>query len=270
MVKSLARCFSLQFNRVQFTPDLMPADITGTTVITSSPTGERSFTFEPGPIFTNLLLADEINRAGPKTQSALLQAMQEREVTLFGKHYQLSSPFLVFATQNPIELAGTYPLPEAQLDRFLFKVHIPSPTEEELAMIAHKTTGSESADVSAVMDAEEIHSFRRLIRQVPVAEPVLKAITRGVMATRPEDTSSPPITRKFVRYGVSPRGLQSLLLAAKVRACLEGRFHVSLDDIKPYWLPALRHRIILDVRAGMEGITPDDVLQEILLTLSDR
>jgi len=268
MVKSLAQCLSLQFNRIQFTPDLMPADITGTTVITASPAGERSFVFEPGPLFTNILLADEINRAGPKTQSALLQAMQEREVSLFGRHYPLNKPFLVFATQNPIELAGTYPLPEAQLDRFLFKVHISSPNEEELAAIARKTTGSETPVAVPVMNEEEISAYRDLIRGIPVAEPVLRAVTRGIMATRPEHPSSPPIVRRFVRYGASPRGLQALILAAKVRACLQGRFNVSLEDVKPYWLPALRHRLILDVSAGMEEITPDSILQEIRSVLS--
>jgi MoxR-like ATPase len=268
MIRSLARGLSLKFNRIQFTPDLMPADITGTTVITASPGGERSFTFEPGPLFTNLLLADEINRAGPKTQSALLQAMQEREVSLFGRHYPLSEPFLVFATQNPVELAGTYPLPEAQLDRFLFKVLVSIPGEEDLLDIARMTTGTGEQKVSPVLGEEEILSFRRLIRQIPVADSLLRAITRGILATRPDHPSSPSITRRFVRYGSSPRGLQALLLAAKVRACLDGRFNVSLDDVRPYWLPALRHRLILDVSAGMEGITADTILQEVSSILS--
>jgi len=268
MIRSLAKALSLKFNRIQFTPDLMPADITGTTVITTSGSGERSFTFEPGPLFTNLLLADEINRAGPKTQSALLQAMQEREVSLFGRHYPLSEPFLVFATQNPVELAGTYPLPEAQLDRFLFKVLVSTPGEEELHDIARMTTGTREPEVAPVLGEDEILSFRRLIRQIPVADSLLRAITRGILATRPDYPSSPSITRRFVRYGASPRGLQALLLAAKVRACLDGRFNVSLDDIQPYWLPALRHRIILDVSAGMEGITADTILREIAPSLS--
>jgi MoxR-like ATPase len=263
MVKSLSQSLDLEFNRIQFTPDLMPADITGTTVISADPAGRKAFTFEPGPLFTNLLLADEINRAGPKTQSALLQAMQEREVSLFGRHYPLEEPFLVFATQNPIELAGTYPLPEAQLDRFFFKVLIPSPTEEDLREIARRTTGSEIPGVTPVLGEKEIHSFRKLIRRIPVAEPILRDITAAVLATRPDNPSSPSVTRRFVRYGVSPRGLQSLLLAAKVRACLEGRFHVSVEDVRPFWLPALRHRLILDVSAGMEGITADSILEEI-------
>jgi MoxR-like ATPase len=262
MVKSLAQSLSVRFNRIQFTPDLMPADITGTTVLTSGAGGERAFTFEPGPIFTNLLLADEINRAGPKTQSALLQAMQEREVTLFGHHYPLNDPFLVFATQNPIELAGTYPLPEAQLDRFFFKVVIAPPGEEDLIAIAELTTGAAPAAVQPVLDEAEIGGFRRIVRQIPVAEPVLRGVTRAVLALRPDHPAATPLARRFVRHGPSPRGLQALLLAAKVRACLEGRFHVSVDDVRPYWQPALRHRLILDATAGLEGVTADRVLEE--------
>jgi MoxR-like ATPase len=268
MIKSLARVLSLAFNRIQFTPDLMPADITGTTVISTTAAGERSFTFEAGPLFTNLLLSDEINRAGPKTQSALLQAMQEREVTLFGKHYPLPVPFLVFATQNPIELAGTYPLPEAQLDRFLLKVNVPSPDEQDMYAIADLTTGADLPDVAPVLSEKEIISFRNLVRRIPVAEPVLRAVTAGVMSTRPDTPSASKATRRFVRYGVSPRGLQSLLLAAKVRACLDGRFNVSLDDVTPYWLPALRHRIILDVGASMEGVTAESILEELRPSLT--
>lgn len=268
MIKSLARVLSLGFNRIQFTPDLMPADITGTTVISTTATGERSFTFEAGPLFTNLLLADEINRAGPKTQSALLQAMQEREVTLFGKHYPLPVPFLVFATQNPIELAGTYPLPEAQLDRFLFKVIVPSPDEKDMFAIADLTTGSALPELDTVLSGDEIIAFRNLVRRIPVAEPVLKSITAAVMATRPDTAAASKATRRFVRYGVSPRGLQSLLLAAKVQACLDGRFNVSLEDFTPYWLPALRHRIILDVAASMEGVTTESILEELRPSLT--
>ncbi len=268
MVKSLARALSLGFNRIQFTPDLMPADITGTTVIVGSSEGERSFSFEPGPLFTNILLADEINRAGPKTQSSLLQAMQEREVSFFGRHYPLSDPFLVFATQNPIEMAGTYPLPEAQLDRFLFKIVVPSPGEDDLVEIAMRTTGAGKTSVSPVLSEEELREYRGLVRSIPVAEPVLRTITRAVLATRRENPSSPQVTRKFVRYGVSPRGLQALLLAAKVRACLAGRFNVSVEDVRPYWVPALRHRLILDVSAGIEGVTTDSILEEIASTLS--
>jgi MoxR-like ATPase len=262
MVKSLARCLSLQFNRIQFTPDLMPADITGTTILSTAAAGERSFTFEPGPVFTNLLLADEINRAGPKTQSALLQAMQEREVSLFGRHYPLPEPFLVFATQNPVELAGTYPLPEAQLDRFLFKVVVPQPGEEELIAIADRTIGAAAALPETVLGEAEILEFRRLVRRTPIAAPVLRGVTRAVLATRPDHPGSPAIVQRHVRHGVSPRGLQALLLAAKVRACLEGRFNVSVEDVRPYWLPALRHRVILDAGAGLDGVTTDAVLRE--------
>jgi len=262
MVKSLAHSLSVQFNRIQFTPDLMPADITGTTILSTAATGERSFSFEPGPIFTNQLLADEINRAGPKTQSALLQGMQEREVSLFGRHYPLPEPFLVFATQNPVELAGTYPLPEAQLDRFLFKIVVPQPGEEELMAIAERTTGAEDALSQVVLGAGEIGRFRALVRRIPVATPVLRGVTRAVLATRPDHPGSPPIVRRLVRHGVSPRGLQALLLAAKVRACLEGRFNVSIDDVRPFWLPTLRHRVILDPGAGLEGVGADAILEE--------
>jgi MoxR-like ATPase len=263
MIKTLAHALSLEFNRIQFTPDLMPADITGTTVITQDSSGGRSFAFEPGPLFTNLLLADEINRAGPKTQSALLQAMQEREVSLFGKHYPLDDPFLVFATQNPIELAGTYPLPEAQLDRFLFKVNVSSPDEEELMAIASRTTGVDTPTVDAVLGKDELRRFRRLVRRIPVADPVLKGLARAVSSLKPDNPEGTALTRRYMRHGVSPRGLQALLMAAKVRACLEGRFHVSVEDVRPFWLPALRHRIILDVSAGMDGISTDQILREV-------
>ncbi len=262
MVKALARGLGLGFNRIQFTPDLMPADITGTTVLAVAPGGERSFSFEPGPIFTNLLLADEINRAGPKTQSALLQAMQEREVTLFGRHYPLPEPFLVCATQNPVELAGTYPLPEAQLDRFLFKVVVQPPGEEDLLAIVQRTTGVEAEPAATVLPEGSLGAFRRLVRQVPVARPVLTGVTRAVLATRPDDPHSPPLVRRFVRHGVSPRGLQALVLAAKVRACLEGRFAVSIEDVRPFWAAALRHRLILDAGAALEGVGPDAILAE--------
>ena len=268
MVKTLARSLSLKFNRIQFTPDLMPADITGTTILSSSAAGERSFAFEPGPIFTNLLLADEINRAGPKTQSALLQGMQEHEVSLFGRHYPLPEPFLVFATQNPVELAGTYPLPEAQLDRFLFKVVVSPPGEAELMEIAERTTGDDPAPTQTVLEEREIAEFRRLVRRIPVAAPVLRGMTRAVLATRPDDPQSPPLVRRFVRHGVSPRGLQALVLAAKVRACLEGRFNVSIEDVRPYWLCALRHRLILDPGAGLEGVTADAILLDVAARLA--
>jgi MoxR-like ATPase len=263
MVKSLAAGISLGFNRLQFTPDLMPADITGTTILATAADGARSFTFEPGPVFTNILLADEVNRAGPKTQSALLQAMQEHEVSLFGRHYPLPRPFLIFATQNPIELAGTYPLPEAQLDRFLFKVLVPAPTEEELIGIAERTIGTEQPGATVALTEPEVLAFQRLVRRIPVATPVLRGVTRGVLATRPEHPGAPAAVRRHVRHGVSPRGLQSLLLAAKVRACLDGRFNVSIEDVRPYWLPALRHRVILDPGAALEGVTADAVLAEL-------
>ena len=263
LIKTLARSVSARFNRIQFTPDLMPADITGTTVISTGAGGERVFSFEPGPLFTNLLLADEINRASPKTQSALLQAMQEHEVSFFGKHYPLEDPFQVFATMNPIELAGTYPLPEAQLDRFFFKVIMPAPGEADLVAIAAQTTGVETPAVEPVLGKEELRFFRHFIRELPVAAPVLQALARAVHATRPDDPRSASVTRQYVRHGVSPRGLQSLVLAAKVRSCLDGRFNVSLEDARPYWVPTLRHRLILDVNAGLDGVTTDRLLGEI-------
>ena len=262
MVKTLARTLSLDFNRIQFTPDLMPADITGTTVINTDDRGERSFAFEPGPLFTNLLLADEINRAGPKTQSALLQAMQEREVSIFGRHYPLDPPFLVFATQNPIELAGTYPLPEAQLDRFLFKVVVGSPAENELLEIASRTTGSELPVAESVMDGDEVIALRDLVKQVPVADPVMRQCARAVLALRPEDPAALPLTKRYVRYGPSPRALQALLLSGKVKACLDGRFHVGVEDFEPFWSAVLSHRVILDVNAGIEGVTVENLLEE--------
>jgi MoxR-like ATPase len=268
MVKSLARGLSLQFNRIQFTPDLMPADITGTTVLATAAGGERSFSFEPGPVFTNLLLADEVNRAGPKTQSALLQAMQEREVSLFGRHYPLALPFLVFATQNPVELAGTYPLPEAQLDRFLFKIVVPQPDEGELMAIAERTTGGGLPEPQAILAEGEIAAFQRLVRRIPVAAPVLRGIARAVLATRPDDPSAPPLVRRYVRHGVSPRGLQALVGAAKVRAALEGRFNVSIEDARAFWLPALRHRLILDAGAALDGVGADRVLTEAVARLA--
>lgn len=263
LIRSLARAIDADFNRIQFTPDLMPADITGTAVITTSADGDRGFVFERGPLFTNLLLADEINRASPKTQSALLQAMQERQVSFFGRHYPLEDPFMVFATQNPIELAGTYPLPEAQLDRFFFKVLMPAPNEKDLMAIAAQTTGAAVPEVERVLGKEEFRSYRRFIRQIPIAAPVLETLTRAVHATRPGDPRSEAVTRRYVRYGVSPRGLQALVLAAKVRACLEGRFNVSLEDVRPFWLPALRHRLILEVGAGLDGVTADGILTQI-------
>jgi MoxR-like ATPase len=268
MVKTLARGLSLDFNRIQFTPDLMPADITGTTVISSGPSGKREYAFEPGPLFTNLLLGDEINRAGPKTQSALLQAMQEREVSIFGRHYLLDDPFIVFATQNPIELAGTYPLPEAQLDRFLFKVLVPQPAEEDLSRIAQATIGAPRDSAVPVISKEELRSLRGLIRQIPVAGEVANAAARALMRTRPENPESPQLVRRYVRYGVSPRALQSLLLAAKARAFQEGRFHVSLEDIRLHWYPVLRHRLLLDVGASIDNVGADAILEESLGALA--
>jgi MoxR-like ATPase len=268
MVKTLARGLSLDFNRIQFTPDLMPADITGTTVISTDPSGRREYSFEPGPLFTNLLLADEINRAGPKTQSALLQAMQERVVSIFGRHYPLGDPFIVFATQNPIELAGTYPLPEAQLDRFLFKVIVPQPGEQDLSRIAQATIGAPQEPGEPVLTRELLHTLRALIRQIPVADDVVQAAARAVAGTRPDNPASPPLVRRYVRYGVSPRALQSLLLAGKALAFQAGRFHVALEDIRAHWYPVLRHRLLLDVSASIDGVGVDAVLEESLAALA--
>lgn len=264
MVRTLAGSMGLDFSRIQFTPDLMPADVTGTNIIAESPEGRKEFQFQRGPVFTNVLLADEINRATPKTQSSLLEAMQERSVTVAGTTYQLQEPYIVLATQNPLEMEGTYPLPEAQLDRFLFKLKVYFPTLDEMMQILNRTTGSSSDRPQEVIDAEGIMMLRRLVREVPIAPHVQEHAVRLVLATHPDSEFATESVKKFVRYGSSPRGAQSLILAAKVRALLQGRFHASFEDVNFVARPALRHRMILNFEGQAEGIEADSIIEEML------
>jgi MoxR-like ATPase len=264
LVRSLARVLDLSFSRVQFTPDLMPADVTGTHIVTEEESGRRRFEFQPGPIFANLLLADEINRATPKTQSALLEAMQERQVTVGERTRPLPRPFFVLATQNPIELEGTYPLPEAQLDRFFYKLLVPFPGPTELAEIARRTTGAVEAELAVVAGAEELAQMAALAREVPVAEAVMEAAVNLLLATHPERPEAPEEVRRYVRWGASPRGLQSLVLAGRIRALLEGRYNLAIEDLRAVALPALRHRIFLNFEADAAGVDADQVVTAIL------
>ncbi len=270
LVRTLARALSLSFSRVQFTPDLMPADITGTQIVVETESGgsrTREFRFQPGPVFCQILLADEINRATPKTQSALLEAMQERSVTVGRETHRLPEPFLVMATQNPVEQEGTYPLPEAQLDRFLFKLNVGTPNRGELSEILNRTTSSSSAEVNPVLDAARILAHQRLVRQVAIAPSVQDYAVRLVLATHPREPGVPPMVAKYVRLGASPRAAQALVLGAKCRALLEGRPAAALDDIRRIALPALRHRLIMNFEAHAEGVTPDAVIENIGATL---
>jgi MoxR-like ATPase len=264
LVRTLASVLQLDFKRVQFTPDLMPADIVGTDVLEVTEAGGRRFRFHRGPVFTNLLLADEINRATPKTQSALLEAMQERQVSVGGRTYPLTLPFLVLATQNPIELEGTYPLPEAQLDRFLFKVHVDYPSAEELMEIMDRTTGTTLPVVDPVADSATVRAMQALARDVPVAGAVRAYAARVTVATHPRDPAAPDLVRQAVRYGASPRGAQALILGAKVTALLAGRYNVALEDVRAVAPAALRHRLILTYAAEAEGIDADAVIAEVL------
>jgi len=260
----LAECLDLQYSRVQFTPDLMPADIVGTNIIVDNPDGSRAFRFEPGPVFANVVLADEINRATPKTQSALLEAMQEQQVTVSKSVHPLPRPFFVLATQNPVEMEGTYPLPEAQLDRFFFKLLVRYPSSDELTQILDRTTGSSPQHVEKVADGPTMARVGALARDVPIASHVRDYAVRLVLATQPQSPDAPRLCQQFVRLGSSPRGAQTLVLAGKIRALLEGRFNVSFEDIREVAAPALRHRIILNFQADMEGITTDRVIEDIL------
>jgi MoxR-like ATPase len=262
LVRSLGQALKLSFARIQFTPDLMPADIVGTNIIREEK-GRREFQYQAGPLFANLVLADEINRATPKTQSALLEAMQERTVTVGTETRPLPNPFLVLATQNPIELEGTYPLPEAQLDRFFFKALVEFPSEDELLEIARRTTGSSIPTLEAVADGEAILAAQQVARVVPIAEHVLRYAGRLIIATHPDRTSVENV-RRYVRFGASPRGLQTLVLAGKVRALLEGRFNVSFDDLATVAHPALRHRIFLQFEAEADQVAADQLIDEIL------
>ncbi len=264
LIKSLSKVLNLNFSRIQFTPDLMPADILGTNIFMNGAQGGKSFQFIKGPIFANIVLADEINRATPKTQSALLEAMQEGFVTISGQRYKLEEPFLVLATQNPIEMEGTYPLPEAQLDRFFFKIKISYPRTDELLQIVERTTEFDEQELNAVIDREEIMTMRKIARKVLIPEGVKRYAINLVLATHPENNHSLDITKKCIRYGSSPRGIQSLIMAAKVMALLDHRYNVSYEDISGLALPALRHRIILNFEGQIKGLDSDKIISEIV------
>ena len=264
LVRTLAQALDLDFSRIQFTPDLMPADILGTNMIVEDPNGARSFQFQKGPIFTQICLADEINRATPKTQSAMLETMQEGTVTVAGTRHELKQPFFVLATQNPIEQEGTYPLPEAQLDRFLFKLIVGYSDREELSTIVERTTQRIHLAAEKVMDGSEIQKWQDLVRQVILADHVQDYLVRLTLATHPEGPYSVESTNKFLRWGSSPRGAQTMALASKVRALLEGRYNVSFEDVRRVFLPAMRHRVILNFEAQAEGMTSDEILHDIL------
>jgi MoxR-like ATPase len=272
MVRRLGEILSLSFSRIQFTPDLMPADITGTNMLTDDPSGRKVFEFQRGPVFANIVLADEINRATPKTQSALLESMQEQSVTVGGKVHRLENPFMVLATQNPIEMEGTYPLPEAQVDRFFFKLLLQYPNREELGRIADLTTAAPPPVLREVLDGPGILQMRQWVREVPMAEVVKDYAVRLVMSTQPQQkqgNGSGGLAQQFVMYGSSPRGLQSLILAAKARALLAGRPNVSFDDIRALSLPSLRHRLILNLEADAEGISAEKILRELVEQLAE-
>lgn len=264
LVRTLSDTLGLEFSRIQFTPDLMPSDILGTTVLIESEDGSKHFRFEQGPIFANIVLADEINRATPKTQSAMLEAMQERSVTVGNDTMSLDDPFFVMATQNPLEMDGTYPLPEAQLDRFLFKLVVRFPNLQELHTIMDRTTSGENPDMNKVVTQERLVEMKRFARDVPVARHVQDYALRLLQATHPEHPDSPDITRRYVRYGSSPRGAQAMLTASKVSALYDGRFNVSSDDVREAARGALRHRIILNFEGEAEGVLTDEIIDEIL------
>ncbi|MDG2380632.1 MAG: MoxR family ATPase [Pirellulaceae bacterium] len=270
LVRTLAQTLNLDFSRIQFTPDLMPADILGTNMVVDSPDGKRVFEFQKGPLFTQICLADEINRATPKTQSAMLETMQEGTITTSGNRYELDKPFFVMATQNPIEQEGTYPLPEAQLDRFFFKLVVGYSNREQLNAIVNRTTTGTSITPQKVMDGAEIVKWQSLIREVILAEHVQDYIVRLVLSTHPEGPFALPITNQYLRWGASPRGAQTIALAAKVRALLEGRFNVSFEDVRRVFLPAMRHRVILNFEAQAESVDTDSVLLEILEKLPEK
>jgi len=264
LVRTLAEALDLQFRRIQFTPDLMPADITGTNVIVETDGGGREWEFRPGPVFGNLILADEINRATPKTQSALLEAMQERSVTVAGTTRPLAEPFFVLATQNPLEMEGTYPLPEAQLDRFTLKLLMRMPGRDEISDIVDRTTGRTLPRADAVADGPALLAMRDLVREVPAASHVRDYASAVVLATHPAQEAAPPMVAKYVRYGASPRGAQAMILGGKVLALVDGRYNVAFDDVRRMARPALRHRLILNFEGEAEAIDPDAVIDDVL------
>jgi len=268
LIRTLAQVLELKFNRIQFTPDLMPSDITGTDIIQEdATTGRRQMVFSPGPIFANIVLADEINRTPPKTQAALLEAMQEHRVTIQGRTYTLEEPFYVFATQNPIELEGTYPLPEAQLDRFMFHIVIEHPPEDEEFDVVRTTTAIVDPKFERPVTGAELVSFQRLVRRVPVAEPVMRYALHLVRTSRPKAPNAPEMIKKYVAFGASVRAAQYLILGAKAKALTEGRYHVSFDDIKALAHPVLRHRVLTNFRAESEGVTSDALIDELIKTV---
>jgi MoxR-like ATPase len=262
LVKAFSKVTNASFKRIQFTPDLMPADVTGTNLIIKE-NGNNVFKFQPGPIFANIVLADEINRATPKTQAALLEAMQEKTVTSGDKTYSLPAPFIVLATQNPIENEGTYPLPEAQIDRFLLKLMVTFPTKDELKKIVNITVGSEKPELTSIIDGQEIMDIRRVVAQLPVADVVMDYAMSLVVATHPETKDAPEITKKYVTNGASPRAAQAIIKTARAKAFMEGRNNVSVDDIKAVAYPALRHRLVLNFEAVSEGITADEIIENL-------
>jgi MoxR-like ATPase len=265
LIRTMAQVLDLKFNRIQFTPDLMPSDITGTDIIQEdAATGRRQMTFAPGPIFANIVLADEINRTPPKTQAALLEAMQEHRVTIQGRTYQLEEPFYVFATQNPIELEGTYPLPEAQLDRFMFHIVIEHPPEDEEYNVVRTTTAILDPKFERPVSGPDLIAFQKLVRRVPVAEPVMRYALRLVRTSRPKADGAPELIKKYVAFGASVRAAQFLILGAKARALTDGRYHVSFDDIKAMAHPVLRHRVLTNFRAESEGVSSDSLIDELL------
>jgi len=267
LVRTLAGVLGLEFSRIQFTPDLMPADIIGTVVLDEGTGGARSLEFRRGPIFANIVLADEVNRATPKTQSALLEAMQEHRVTVGRTTHVIEEPYFVLATQNPLEMEGTYPLPEAQLDRFFYKLEVPFPSRDELHAIIDRTTTAQHAEVKRVLTRAQILQMQALVRRVPVARHVQDYAIRVLQATHPNGEEAPDLVKRFVRTGASPRGAQAMLLGAKVRALFDGRFAASIDDVKATALAALRHRVLLSFEGEAEGVAPDRVIGEILKKL---
>jgi MoxR-like ATPase len=264
LVSTLANSVDSVFSRIQFTPDLMPSDIIGTRVVVEDDTGKKHFSFQKGPVFTQVLLADEINRATPKTQSALLEAMQEKAVTVAGQRHALEPPFFVLATQNPLEMEGTYPLPEAQLDRFLFKLVVGFPPLDDLIEVARRTTVRETPRANVVLKSEEVVRMIGVVRDVPIAAHVEKYAARLLLATHPDTAQTTPMVKQYVKYGASPRGLQAMILGGKVRALLDGRFNVSVDDIKQVSRPSLRHRLILNFEGEAEETKTDDIIKEII------
>ncbi len=264
LVKTIGKVLDLEFSRIQFTPDLMPADVVGTNIITQDEKGASKFSFQKGPIFSNIVLADEINRATPKTQSAMLEAMQEKTVTVGNTTYRMSRPFFVLATQNPIEMEGTYPLPEAQMDRFIFKLYVEFPKLEELSQIVNITTSVGESELNKVSSGEELIKMANIAKEVPIAKPVMEYAMKLILATHPEDISSPDITKKYVRYGSSPRGAQAIIKAARVKALMEGRYNVSFDDINYAAYPVLRHRVLLNFEAVSDNISSVDIIKQII------